>query len=322
MPQTIVFDTSYLKTFSQTEFLAGKAPEKLKTQIIRAVDRGDLVALVDTVRTETNAWLELAHQKRLQELRTCIQKLVTEGYAVNPADVKDSRPPEIFSILRTASDQCISLSPTIDDYREAERRTSYRLPPHPKNPEAGEEMRDRLIWCQMLRWSAESGNPVVIVSNDTLFKNGAKSEEGANARIDVVVDEVDLDQRLGQRPDHINALVQALLSFAPELKERGINLTEEKILGVEELRKVHEANGSLTQRFTLVTSIDANLNQECPATMNSVGDQPVSIELGTTPPIHLVRHVPEEEIEKLGRTFGPTFQDEALNELRRLIRGR
>ena len=57
MPQTIVFDTNYLRTFSQIEFLAGRLPQKLKVQIAIAVKRGDLVALVDTVRIETNAWL-------------------------------------------------------------------------------------------------------------------------------------------------------------------------------------------------------------------------------------------------------------------------
>lgn len=321
MPLTIVFDTNYLKTFSQVEYLAGKIPEKLKAQINRAVERGDLVALMDTVRIETNAWLELAHQKKQQELNTSIQRLVAEGYTVTPANVPDSVPPDIFRILKLASEKCSTLSPTIDDYRRAERRTSYREAPHPKNPEA-EEMRDRLIWCQMLRWSAESGNPVLIVSHDTIFKNGAKSEEGIRARINVVEGEVDLDQRLGDRPDHIAALVRSILIFAPELKERGIHLTEATIEGVEELRKVHEADGSITQKFLLLTSSDANLEARCAITINSIDDQPLSIVIATTPPISLLRRSTDQEKDGLDRWPSLNSQNQAINELRQLIRSR
>lgn len=321
MPQTIVFDTNYLRTFSQIEYLAGKLPEKLKAQINRAVERGDLVALVDTVRIETNAWLESAHQKKQQELNASIQRLVAEGYTVTPGNIPDSAPPDILHILRLASEKCSPLSPTIDDYREAERRTSYRQAPHPKNTD-GEEMRDRLIWCQMLRWSAESGNPVLIVSADTIFKNGAKSEEGIRARINVVEDEVDLDQRLGERPDHIAALVRSILIFAPELNEQGINLTEATIVGIEELRNVHEADGSITQRFLLLTSGDANIDVRCATTINSIDDQPLSITMATTPPISLVRRVTEQDKVKLNQRPSLNSRNQAINELRQLIRNR
>lgn len=321
MPQTIVFDTNYLRTFSQTEYLAGKLPEKLRAQINHAVVRGDLVALVDTVRTETNAWLESAHQKKQQEIKVSIQRLVDEGYTVTPGNVLDSTLPDIFHILQLGSDKCSLLFPSIEDYREAERRTSFRHAPHPKNSEH-EEMRDRVIWCQMLRWSAESGNPVLIVSADTIFKNGAKSEEGIRARINVVEGEVDLDQQLGERPDHIAALARSLLIFAPRLKEKGINLTEATIVGVEELRKVHEVDGSITQRFLLLTSGEANLDVRCATTMNSIGDQPLSIVMATTPPISLVLQVTEEAKVNLDRRPGLNSRDEAINELRQLIRSR
>jgi hypothetical protein len=172
------------------------------------------------------------------------------------------------------------------------------------------------------RGSAESGNPVLIVSADTIFKNGAKSEEGVRARISVVEGEVDLDQRLGERPDHIAALVRSILVFAPELKEQGFNLTEATIVGVEELRKVHEADGSITQRFLLLTSGDATLEVRCATTMNSIGDQPLSMVMATTPPISLVRRVTEQEKVKLDWRPSLNSRDEAITELRQLIRSR
>lgn len=319
MPQTIVFDTNYLRSFSLIEYLAGKIPERLKAQIKRAVDRGDLVALVDTVRTETNAWLEAEHLKKQQELGTSIQRLISEGYTVTPNKTPDKPPPDILLILRLASEKCITLSPNIEDYREAEHRTSYRLEPHPKNPEH-EEMRDRLIWCQMLRWSAESGNPVLIVSRDAIFKNGAKSQEGVHARINVVEGEVDLDQQLGERPEHIAALVRSILIFAPKLKEMGINLTEEAIVGVEELRKTLEEDGSITQRFLLLTTGVANLDERCTTTINSIGDQPYSIVMATTPPISLAKQITEQERINLAQRTKLNSQAQAISELRYLLR--
>ena len=319
MPQTIVFDTNYLRTFSQIEFLAGRLPQKLKVQIATAVERGDLVALVDTVRIETNAWLESAYQKKQQELKTAMQRLVAEGYTVTPSVVLDGTPPDIFELLQSASEKCTSFSPIIEDYREAERRTSYRHAPNPKND--GEEMRDRLIWCQMLRWSEESGNPVLIVSADTIFKNGANSEEGIRARINVVEGEVDLDQRLGERPDHIAAVVRSILVFAPELKEQGIDLNETTISGVEDLRKIQEVDGSTTQRFVLLIKVNDS-DFRYATTINSLNEQPLSIEVGTTPPISLIRQTEDQEKINLDRRSGLNSKDRAINELRQLIRSR
>lgn len=320
MPQTIVFDTNYLRTFSQIEFLAGRLPEKLKVQIVTAVERGDLVALVETVRIETNAWLESAYQKKQQELKAAMQRLVAEGYTVTPSVVPDGAPPDIFELLQSASEKCTSFSPIIEDYREAERRTSYRHAPHPKNSD-GEEMRDRLIWCQMLRWSEESGNPVLIVSADTIFKNGANSEEGIRARINVVEGEVDLDQRLGERPDHIAAVVRSILLFAPELKEYGIDLDETTISGVEDLRKIQEVDGSTTQRFVLLIQVNDS-DFRYATTINSLNEQPLSIEVGTTPPISLTRQIKEQEKINFDRRSGLNSKDRAINELRQLIRDR
>lgn len=319
MTKTIVFDTNYLKSLSLNDYLAGKIPEKLKAQIELAVSRGDLVALVDTVRTETNAWLEVSHKRKQQENENSIQRLLAEGYKVTPDTVPNSPSPDILDILHLASDKCTTLSPTIEDYKEAERRTSYRLPPLPKNPD-GEEMRDRLIWCQILRWSNESGKPVLIVSGDTIFKNGASSDEGINARIKVVEGEVDFDQQLGERPAHIEKLIESILTFAPELEGRGINLTNKSIVGIEELRKVHEKDGSITQRFFLLTSSVDNLDERCIAAINCIGDEPHTINIATTPPISLAKEITEPRKGNFDLLNSLNSQNQAINELRNLLR--
>lgn len=312
MPQTIIFDTNYLRTFSQLEYLAGKIPEKLRTQIVRAVERGDLVALVDTVRIETNAWLERAHQKKQQDLNAAVQRLITEGYTVNPPHVLETDPPDILHILQSASDKCITIAPTLADYKEAERRTSYRHAPLPKNPD-GEEMRDRLIWCQILRLAKEHKNSILIVSGDTIFKNGANSKEGVEAGITVVEGEVDFDQRLGERPPHITAVINLVLTFAQELNDLGINLTQETIVGIEGLRKVQEADGSITQRFLLLTSGEANLDPQCLTSVNSIDNQPLSLTIAASEPISLTRQRVNLERPLLNS------QERAIHELRWIL---
>ncbi len=319
MPQTIIFDTNYLRSFSQNDYLAGKLPEKLRKQISLAVARGDLVALVDTVRIETNAWLELGYRKKQDEIRDSIERLKLAGYSVSPESVIGSKLLDFFDLLKLASRECTLIAPSIEDYKEAERRTSYRLAPHPQKAE-GEEMRDRVIWCQALRLSRESNNPVLIVSGDTLFKNGAISDEGISARIKVVEAEADLDQQLGERPSHIVELINSLLVFAPELVKYGINLTADAIQSVEELRKVQERDGSVTQRFLLLTLNVKNLEAQCAISLNSMMNQPRSIHLLTTPPITLVREIAKQEHQSQDWETSINAQDRAMNELRQLIR--
>ena len=57
-------------------------------------------------------------------------------------------------------------------------------------------------------------------------------------------------------------------------------------------------------------------------TINSLNEQPLSIEVGTTPPISLTRQTKEQEKINLDRRFGLNSKDRAINELRQLIRNR
>lgn len=235
-----------------------------------------------------------------------------------PEGVQDKAPPDILPIMQMVNDKCCSISPQIQDYKEAEFRTSYREAPHPKNPE-GEEMRDRLIWCQSLRLSKETGNPVLIVSADTIFRNGALSDEGKDARISVVESAGDFDQRLGERPQHISTLIQSLLTFSPELAKKGVDLSEENVRGIEVLRKILNSDGSITQRFFLLISNATGVESRYSATMNSVGDQPLSIDLETNPPISIHRNLSEQELLELEGRRLQSFRGDAISSLRRLI---
>ena len=70
-----------------------------------------------------------------------------------------------------------------------------------------------------------------------MFLNGAKSQEGRNARISRVEGQSDLDQFLGARPSHVQEVIDHLLEFTPTLAARDITLTADTIVAVEELQR-------------------------------------------------------------------------------------
>ena len=324
MPYTIVFDTNYLRSFGDSDYLAGRVPQKLHSQIELAISGGDLVVLPNTVRLETNAWLATQSQNNLKSLDKAHQLLKQAGYKISPETVEKVADVDIALVLRKLFSAVYLLEPSIEDYKEAERRTSYRLPPLPKNRPDGEEFRDRLIWCQLISLAHTGNTPILIVSADGFFKNGAASPEGRKARIEVVEGEADLDQRLNQRPHHIQIIVDQLLMFAARLQTRGVELKTESIAGIEDLRKINDANGSLVQKFTLRTTAVASFPSSVTATIISLGETPISLNLTWNgQAIEVVREVTAQEAEQLTLSRFRNIRDVELaeNELKALTRG-
>jgi len=318
VPQTIVFDTNYFRSFGPLEYLAGRLPQKIAGQVNLAFQRGDLVALVDTVRTETNAWLAEELEKSQKALTRALRTLTDAGFTVTPAIVNEKTAPDIAAIMNASNANVPVLMPTVEDYREAERRTSNRLPPLPKKSDS-EEMRDRVIWCQLLRYSEQGQRPVLIVSGDALFLNGASSEEGKHSCIRRVEGETDLDQHLGERPLHIQEVANRLLHFASALRGSGIALTAANILGIEELRNVRQADGSITQRFSLITSPDSGLPSTSPVTLTGTGDEPISIAIGSAVIICPPTATSGMDNARMARDQSLYEQQRAAEELRRLM---
>lgn len=127
MPITVVFDTNYLRTFSSSDFLAGRIPPKLDRQIKIALARGDLVAIPNTVRLEANHWLATQSTATWQRQIDAHELLSRAGYEITPKSVEKPPHVDIASLLTRAFPQVHVLEPTIDDYREAEfERASAR----------------------------------------------------------------------------------------------------------------------------------------------------------------------------------------------------
>lgn len=145
------------------------------------------------------------------------------------------------------------LEPTIEEYFEAERRTSYRLPPLPKKNPNGEEFRDRIIWIQLLTLAKNTKLSILIASEDGIFDNGSDSEEGKKANIQVVKTEDELLQWLEQKPPAILSLIKNIMLFKSGMEKENISLAPEDISQVLNYRSVKESSGLLISKFQLLT---------------------------------------------------------------------
>lgn len=317
---TVVFDTNYLRSLGAQEYQGGGIPEKLRIQLERATHRGDSVAIVETVRLEFNAFLGEITKKANESRRTAYNLLTSQGYSITP-EIEPLVQLDMLAVIRGFCPTCEHLLPTLEDYREAERRTSLRLPPLPSKPEA-EEMRDRVIWCQSIRLARETGGPVLIVSNDEIFANGAKSEEGIRNQISIARSETDLDQRLGERPLNIQRVVDRLLLFSEQLAAYDVKLSSESIYAVNNLRNRLESDGSMTQRFSLVVGSQTGLGSPLGGQLSVVGDQVTKLILSIGDDRQLVlTRVISDELAETGRNASILRQREAIEELQKLVKG-
>jgi hypothetical protein len=242
---------------------------------------------------------------------------------VQPESIDTPVDVDIAALMKTVFPAVHLLEPSLEDYKDAERRTSYHLPPNPRKSPDGEEFRDRLIWCQLVRYTKSNAIPILIVSGDGLFSNGAESGEGKSARIDVVEDASDLDQRLSQRPHHIEEIIENILMFESMLKQHGIDLTPTSISSIEELRQFNDANGSHVRKFTIRVSGSPQISTPVSATMVSIGGTPVSLDLtweGNS--LSLARTVSQEELGQLAmnRLLDVAQIERHRNELIALLR--
>lgn len=314
MPLTIVFDTNYLRSLGCSDFLSGRLPARLAHQVNCAIQRGDLILLPETVRIETNAWLQEENAKRHSALISAVKTLQQAGFNVSPEIPESPLGVDIMRILKETDRSCAVLEPTIDDYREAERRTSYRLPPHPKNIEH-EEMRDRLIWCELLRYSQTTKNHILIVSNDHIFKNGVATDEGVAARITVAASQEDLDQRLGERPTHIQTIIDNLLLFSAQLQEHGYDISGTNIESVDQVRNVRTTDGRVEQRFDIFLK---GMERPIKAAMSLVASKPIFLTFDGKN-VALVRTEAVTNNSEFLQYFIREHPDLSLTELRHII---
>lgn len=298
MSSHIVFDTNYLRSLGTKDYLEGNVPEKLRAQFQAAIERGDAIAIPRTVQLELNAWIKNLAKKDTASIRQAWDMLREKGFKVSPEPIETENKIDIFSIIKREFNDVYLLEPSIENYLDAEHRASFRLPPLPKNPE-GEEFRDRIIWSQLILISKNSKLPIVMVSNDKIFENGANSEEGKIAQIVNLKTEDDLNQWLDSRPGSIQKLINDIFTFSEQLIENNIELKEENISRVSDYRSKREPNGNLIRKFVLVTDEANGLPPHINGNLIYHAEDPVILDLNLADTIVQIhrKYTPQEEIE-------------------------
>jgi len=292
----IVFDTNYLRSLPSKDYLEGEIPPRFIEQLEIAFNRGDIVAIPRTVQIEINAWIQELAERELNNIRQAAELLKNKGYSVTPAINEVVAPIDVFRLLKLKFTDLYLLEPTIEDYMEAERRASNKLPPLPKNKE-GEEFRDRIIWSQLLNISKITDLPIVIVSGDALFENGANSDEGMKANIQVVKTEEDLNQRLDKRPPTIQKINDDILLFREQLKEKKINIDEYSIKRIEDYRAHKDEHGTEIKTFTLAIDESTGLPSKMSGKITYRGNIPVLLNLRwDTNEVEILRQLNQKEL--------------------------
>jgi len=303
MSSHIVFDTNYLRSLGSKDYVEGNIPERLRAQIQIAIERGDAVAIPRTVQLELNAWVKDLAAKDATNIQQAWELLNEKGFNISPKPEETENVVDVYGIIKQQFSDVYLLEPGIENYLDAENRASFRLPPLPKNPE-GEEFRDRIIWSQLVSISKKSGLPIVIVSNDKIFENGANTEEGKSARIINLKSEDDLNQWLDSRPAPIQDLINDIFIFDDQLAENNVILSEANISRVEDFRSKKESNGNLIRKFVLVTDEANALPPRINGNLIYHADDPVMLDLKLA-----------DRMVQIHREFTP--QEEIQSEIRR-----
>lgn len=319
MASRLIFDTNYLRKLGSKEYLEGKIPPKLEEQIASAINRGDVVCVPRTVQMELNAWVKELAKKELESINQAKDLLLEKGYTVDPNEAPVEVEIDTLEIIKRKFPDVYFLEPTIENYTEAERRTSFRQPPMPKNPQ-GEEFRDRLIWCQVL--SLGKDLPSVIVSEDKIFENGVSSKEGLDANVSIVKTEEELNQWLDKRPDHIQRVIDDVLLFSDELKGNDVEIDQDKIERVVDYRAVNEPGGGVLKKFLILVKNEQNEKITISSKIYYQGETPISLSMQLNDRMfNFTRNLSEAErraayLDQTMKTHEQHFQEE---ELRRLI---
>ena len=296
MASRLVFDTNYIRKLGVVEYLNGTVPQKLAEQFKLAINRGDVICIPRTVQMEINSWVNEVARKNADEIDKALNLLIEQGFKVEPSIRQEQGSIDAVRIIKEHFNDIYIVEPSLDDYFEAEQRTSLRSSPIPKNPQ-GEEYRDRLIWCQTLSLSLTAKMPTIIVSEDKIFENGANSNEGIKANISVIKNEEELNQWLDQRPEHIQKIIDDIDLFTEVLNQQNIEINTKEIIRVVDYRSVNEPNDSKVKKFQLLISNNEKQETSLYCKIIYQSNIPVSINVNFNgKDIQCIREVEEKEL--------------------------
>src|SRR5262245_6138244 len=144
--------------------------------------------------------LEIERNERhsVEEAITKISNAVTvlDSWGINLEGLDPRqlvRPGDVIEALRATGIVVEVEEPSLNDYREAERKACLHLPPRPPETES-DEMRDLIIWVTALRLARKDGQ-AILVSRDEIHtheRGGAEAEEHGLLRARTLDEALDL----------------------------------------------------------------------------------------------------------------------------------
>lgn len=187
---------------------------------------GGILVLPRTVILENERHQQSLYVDAVAKLEAARLTLAQCGIAVpafRPEDVL--RRVDLSTALGDTGIKVEIENPTLNDYRDAERRASLHLAP--QSPDANsDEMRDLVIWAVALRIAAGDGD-AMLVSRDAIHSDEGGSAEANTVRLHRAKTFVDALEQLG-RVSRAGALVRSVLATIwDELKASGIPLAGE-----------------------------------------------------------------------------------------------
>jgi hypothetical protein len=139
--------------------------------------RGHVIVVPETTKLEFDRKQnDLVSTARI-ELDSAYSTLTR--YGVNyehrlPEDVVS--PPDLMGLIAKSGAIVQLAEPTIDDFREAHRRASLHLVPHPQGNTKSDEMRDLVIWMIAIRLAKENSGALLISRDAVHVHNRGDSE--------------------------------------------------------------------------------------------------------------------------------------------------
>lgn len=106
----------------------------------------------------------------------------------SPAEV--IAPPDLLALIANNGAVAKIVEPTLEDYREAHRRASLHLEPHPPGDTKSDEMRDLIIWMTALRLARECDG-ALLVSRDVVHthsRGDVEADEAGLMRVKTIDD--------------------------------------------------------------------------------------------------------------------------------------
>ncbi|WP_456427721.1 PIN domain-containing protein [Rhodocaloribacter sp.] len=271
----IIFNSDVLYNFALAR-PAAAVPAWLCEFCRRASENGSSIVLPETVILE----LQRIHEedvKAISEKLKEAQELLNEwGLSDDDVMISDAiQERDFVQELRNCGVEVAVEIPTIDDFRDAQRRACFRLPPHPPRSQSkksskdeSDEMRDLVIWSVAVRIAQAEGG-ALLMSKDRIHTAHYGDDEANSVHLFRQKGADQALQFLGVETPSETRLKQILMPVWPLLREEGLPIGEGIPLHrikakafVESEQGLSQARGHVRIQLGAGQSLEAEVNME------------------------------------------------------------